>query len=187
VGVAVRIRRIIPFVLALCVSTRAAAQSQDSLYWAQSFMSPAESATLTQILLGGLRSTTPIGFDLREFDGTQYLGPSLFSFVETGGVGANYSLNMNVMLAPNTMYAIAMNVSQGAGTGSAGDFFEGSFYSFDGTPRTWQDSGRDMVGFGVGYDGAEAVYTTPEPESMLLVGSGLAGVFGFARRRRRSA
>jgi hypothetical protein len=45
------------------------------------------------------------------------------------------------------------------------------------------DPGENWHGFTVG---ADAVSVTPEPASLVLMGTGLAGVAGFARRRRKN-
>ena len=66
-------------------------------------------------------------------------------------------------------------------------------YEFSGTLRfagninslsITTDPGENWHGFTVG---ADAVTSTPEPASFVLMGTGLVGIVGFARRRRKNA
>ena len=151
-----------------------------------------------------------------QFSGDQLTGPALFAsalFAGSGNTGGNDTFTfgntttspLNLFLAPNVTYAIVLSALNGNGStpdGStvqanlaAGDTYAdgalfysmvasqadlsapGAFSSLDGTTD---------VAFDATFTAAPIV-STPEPATLMLVATGLAGMGGVVSRRRRGS
>jgi PEP-CTERM motif-containing protein len=150
-----------------------------------------------------------------QFAGDQLTGPALFTSALFAGSGNTSGSDpftfgtgaspLNVLLAPNLTYAFVLTALNGnaatpdgstvqanlaAGdtyapgalyysmvSGTADLFAPGAFASLDGTTD---------VAFNATFTAAPVV-STPEPGTIVLVASGLAGIGGVVRRRRGSA
>src|SRR4029077_7788058 len=105
------------------------------------------------------------GFDIRQFNGTSLMGPSLFYQVAATAHTGAFSLATNVFLATNTMYAsvieLAGTVSGSTNTACAG----GSVFVRSSATSAWVNQGYDVAGFGIT---TRPVLSTPEPASLAL-------------------
>ena len=169
--------------IALTQPGRLEAQNPANDFSLQSFLSPSAGSFLTDISFGGiLFSANTIAFDLRQFDGTAPVGPSLFYFQESGEQlpQGPYFLPVNVLLAPATTYAIVFERNPPGAAGTTllpgTTFPNGSYYNKSG--NVWTNSGFDMQGF------APTFTAAPEPTTLLLLAPAL-GVLGIVARKRR--
>lgn len=141
-----------------------------------------------------------------EFDATNnsLVGPLLFQSAVTAGNGADsyvpYSFNTGFLtLDPTRTYIAFLSASGLTPTASAPYAFEAFEGTDDTNPRgmfVYSDNGNDFASLSsqgafspLGADAAfSAQFTvTPEPSEFLLLGSGMSGLIGFVRVRRRRA
>jgi hypothetical protein len=172
------------------------AQNLQQAFILQGFVSPTSDPFLAGISFGeiGFAANT-MGFDLRFFDGTFLSGPSLFYFFEPGAhAGSSYFLPTNVLLAPNTLYAIVLESNPSGGFAGVSGSGPGSVPNgllflptvpHDGS-AAWARVGDDMLGFNAAFTTA-----TPEPTTLMLLATGIfslaLGLRSPARKRKTSA
>ena len=157
--------------------------------WLQSFLSPGTDSFLTTISFGGLFSEeNTIEFELRQFNGMELVGPSLFFYHEPGALplegSGSYLLHPNVPIAPNTMLAIVLGVSNpfhniGVSAGDAASFANGALYTYTGT--VWREEAYDIGDFAVTF----APTVAPEPTTVTLLATGLLCLCVIQHRSRR--
>jgi hypothetical protein len=133
--------------------------------------------------LFGPTSGAGYSFVLFAVSGLTLTGPALFEQVLTGPVEADQTVNVNTLLTPGGTYAFLLRAS-GAGliTSFSPDFMDGQAVTCFGT-SCGGDSGVDIRNFSLTFAEPPAS-AVPEPMSMALLGTGLAGV-AVARLRRR--
>ena len=172
-------------VLAVAPVNRLAAQNPNNELFLQSFISTGVSSILTSIFASDVSYGAGTGFDIRQFNGTSIIGPSLFYQVAATAHTGAFSLATNVSLSANTMYAIVIelagSVNGSVDTGYAG----GSVFTRSSAASAWVNQGYDVAGFGIT---TRAVTATPEPASLALMATGFVGLggIGFRRRNRRN-
>ena len=173
--------------LGVSAPSYARAQNPNNDVLLQSFMSPGSLSTLVGISFTSLQfSPNTIGFDLRQFNGSVTVGPSLFYFLEPNGRSGDalYTLTPNVTLAPNTTYGIVLELNgMFISTGIDHAFAGGTLYNRIG--GAWVDRGDDAAGFQVSFQTVPT--TVPEPATFTLVATGMAALTVFRRYRRRGA
>lgn len=142
------------------------------------------------------------------FDGTQLTGPALFAsalFLGTNSLSdvpvtfGSATNPLNLFLGPSTTYALVLSTIGGASQtpdgssvlvgASSTDAYAGGalFYSTDpSAPLTFSEAGYPPdAAFSATFTSAPVV-STPEPGSLMLVATGVAGVAGMVVRRRKS-
>ena len=127
-------------------------------------------------------------FELRQFNGTELVGPSLFFHHEPGAFppqgSVSHSLHPNVPIAPNAMFAIVLGISDpshsiGVSVEDAASFANGALYTFTGT--VWREEAYDIGDFAVTF----APTVAPEPTTLTLLATGLLGLCVIQHRSRR--
>ncbi len=153
----------------------------------QSFTAPTTSFFLQSVRTGSLSGPSSGGsysFVLFALSGMTLTGPALFEQALTGPVEVNQTVNVNTLLAPGGTYAFLLRASGGALiTGFAPDFMDGQALTCFGTSCGGY-SDVDIADFSLAFAEPPAS-TVPEPMSMALLGTGLAGVAGARLRRRK--
>jgi hypothetical protein len=178
---------------------------------AQSFIAPAGTSYLqsftfyfTNFINGG---SLNLDASVYAFNGSQLVGPALFasalflgtnSFADVPMTFGTPTAPLNILLAPNTTYALILSVLSGAvqtpdgssvlvGASSTDSYADGGlFFSTDASaPLTFSaaDYPPDAA-FSAAFS-SSAVVGTPEPATLMLVATGMAGVGGVVARRRR--
>jgi hypothetical protein len=172
-------------VLAVAPASRAVAQNPNNELFLQSFMSTGVSSLLTSIFASDVSYGAGTGFDIRQFNGSSLIGPSLFYQVAATAHTGAFSLATNVALAANTMYAIVIELA-GPVNGSVDNAYApGSVFVRANATSAWTNQNYDVAGFGIT---TKAITSTPEPASLALMATGFVGLggVGFRRRNRRN-
>jgi hypothetical protein len=168
-------------VLAVAPVNHAAAQNPNNELFLQSFMSTGVSSILTSIFASDVSYVAGTGFDIRQFNGTSLIGPSLFYQVAATSHTGAFSLTTNVSLAANTMYAIVVELAGTVGGSTNTAYSQGSVFMRSSAASAWVNQGVDVAGFGIT---TKAVTATPEPASLALMATGFVGLGGISFRRR---
>ena len=143
------------------------------------------------------------------FDGSQLTGPALFAsalFLGTNSLSdvpvtfGTAADPLNILLGPSTTYALVLSAVGGAsltpdgssvlvGASSTDAYTDGAlFFSTDpSAPLTFSEAGYPPdAAFSATFTSAP-VTSTPEPASLMLVATGVAGLGGMVVRRRKNA
>jgi hypothetical protein len=141
------------------------------------------------------------------FNGSQLTGPALFAsalFLGTNSLGdvpvtfGTIGAPLNIFLAPSTTYALVLSTIAGApqtpdgssvlvGASSTDAYTDGTLlFSTDASaPLSFSEAGYPPdAAFAATFTSAPVV-ATPEPASLMLVATGVAGVGGMVVRRRK--
>lgn len=140
----------------------------------QSFTAPTTSYFLQSVRTGSLSGPSSGGsysFVLFALGGMTLTGPALFEQALTGPVEVNQTVNVNTLLTPGGTYAFLLKASGSALITCFGTSCGGY-------------SDVDITDFSLAFAEPPAS-TVPEPMSMALLGTGLAGVAGARLRRRK--
>jgi hypothetical protein len=178
--------------LLLCSTSQASSQSGDGL--GQSFLAPAVDPFLQSIHTGdlfGFHSGPSYTFLLYELSGgTTLVGSPLFQHTLTGPVSPDLDFAINRMLSPGGKYVFFLADNNFAAASAANRLVDsrsgGIEYclvaSGDGSCSsvTSDDIDRFAANFGTRT-------VAPEPLSVVLLGTGLVGLAGIARRRQHGA
>jgi hypothetical protein len=170
-------------VLAAAPAGKAAAQNSNNELFLQSFLSSSSVSILTSIFASNVSFSAGSAIDIRQFNGTT-LGPSLFYQTMVSAFSGALTLTPNIQLAANTIYAVVIETTTMPGGSTDNAYSGGSIYVRNNATSPWVNANVDVAGFKATM---VPVTATPEPATMALMASGLAGLGGFQLRRRKQS
>ncbi len=170
--------------IACALPARAEAQSG----FGQSFTTGATNTFLQSVFTGSIQGSTAVGYtwELQALSGNTLTGPILFQQAVAGPVASNQTLNTRLQLAANSTYAFLLfNTGGGVLILSSGGSQIAGGTAVTCSTTTCTPQVGDVNQFALNLTSGPST-TTPEPASMTLLGTGVAGLIA-ARRRRRQA